>query len=467
MAGSEEQEVGLHRFSDPVSSTVAEADVDDEAHARRFIESFVLVETSAKPWGEPPDSDTRHAPAFRYLFRALRQVEQGSLSKKSDCAALLRQYRLWRDNLNPRQDDFVQLQAFAKQRLMAMAGIWEQDVYRAQQLGIHLGGLAAADDDDQQRRPRQDHYFPLPRLDWVANESREEWVLIVQLVLLAHAVDPLFQASVERCVHPQGAHRTPGVKNARRMRNKLYGDYREDLAQGHAEIPLSCQNVDLNRCACTFETHADLKDAFSQLQTDVGPALRVKNTFAPTFDAEKRSFGYRCILMNILFSPTMRDLRHLDGDAGRPQAATDQKADADEDAETRDLTWGDLIDRADTQQRWGAWLEKQESGYEELYHKAVACIKDIRDVRVQWVSETQLLLRPYLDMRKRSHLWYKILRADKPRALCYDFLDSYKRPTAAVPSGHQFVAGTTNPVALEEDVMEEGVELAVGPSFSA
>ncbi len=80
----------------------------------------------------------------------------------------------------------------------------------------------------------------------------------------------------------------------------------------------------------------------------------------------------------------------------------------------------------------------------------------------------------YLSMRKQSHFWYKVLRADKPRALCYDFLSSYKRPPSsssgssnssnsgsdgAVADAAQadLVAGTTDQVALEADVMDEGM----------
>jgi hypothetical protein len=131
----------LHHSAGGGGSNDDDGAAADAVHARRFIESFVLVETSAKPWGEPPDADTRHEPAFRHLRRALECVEQGDFRKKAECAALLRQYRLWRDNLNPLQADFVRLQALAKQRLVAMAAGWERDVYNAQALGEHLGGL--------------------------------------------------------------------------------------------------------------------------------------------------------------------------------------------------------------------------------------------------------------------------------------------------------------------------------------
>jgi hypothetical protein len=292
-----------------------------------------------------------------------------------------------------------------------------------------------------EKRPRQDDYLPLPLRDWEADDSRGEWMLIVLLLLLGHAVEPLLQAHVERCVQPHGAHRTPGVKNAQRMRNKLYGDYRQDALHSGARPPLSSLNVDINRCACTFETHALLADAFHKLQGAVGRAVRVKNSFSPAFDAPKLTFGYRCILMNLLFCPTTDDLRRFDNGDGeqlhdssggdgsgsssvctRVHAAVELRRSGSSEVQhehaavdtqslppppplptaaatpaSTPLTWGDLVDRPATLQRWASFLANLEAGGRELYDEAMALIEtSLRDVPVQWVCEVQLLLSPYV-----------------------------------------------------------------------
>jgi len=45
----------------------------------------------------------------------------------------------------------------------------------------------------------------------------------------------------------------------------------------------------------------------------------------------------------------------------------------------------------------------------------------VENFEVQFIVETQLLLRPYLEGRTKMHLLYKICRADSPQALCSDF----------------------------------------------
>lgn len=457
-----------HSGSTQPHSEVDELDSDAD-HARRFIECFVVVPTSAKPWGEPPDERTLHAPAFRHLHHTLQRVEQGDAAAKKQCAALIRQYRMWRDNLNPLQPDFVALKKLATHRLRAMADKWESEVYAVQGIAETLGQLAGPTRPGSQRRPRQDDYVPMPDWDWVANDFRAEWSLVVVLLLLAHTVDPLFQQSVAACVAPHGAHRDPGVKNSNRMRNKLYGDFRLAMQQEGVEPPLSSLNVDINRCACTFDSQEHLAGAFDDLQHSVGEAIRVKNTFAPEYDARTKSFGYRCVLMNILFEPTVQHLADVFSDAPAVQQYLSTKP-------QRKLVWGDVIDLPAAKARWEKWYSTQETGTEELYVAATSYIREkLRDVPLKFVCEVQLCLRPYLDMRKKSHFWYKIVRADKPRALCYDFLSSYKKPIPPIPaaaaggsrseqppssSDNAAVAdATTDASRLDEDIMEEGVDI--------
>ena len=50
----------------------------DFSHARRFIDSFVWVNTAAKPWGEPPDAHTEHGTRRESVRSASPQGELGS-----------------------------------------------------------------------------------------------------------------------------------------------------------------------------------------------------------------------------------------------------------------------------------------------------------------------------------------------------------------------------------------------------
>ena len=46
---------------------------------------------------------------------------------------------------------------------------------------------------------------------------------------------------------------------------------------------------------------------------------------------------------------------------------------------------------------------------------------EMDNYRVQFIVETQLLLRPYLEGRTKIHLLYKVARAENPQALFNDF----------------------------------------------
>lgn len=49
------------------------------------------------------------------------------------------------------------------------------------------------------------------------------------------------------------------------------------------------------------------------------------------------------------------------------------------------------------------------------------CSKKMRKEPVAIVVEIQYMLQCYFDMRKYTHTWYKIVRAEEPEALVLDY----------------------------------------------
>lgn len=273
-------------------------DALDQAHALRFIDSFVRVDTPSKPWGEPPDAETDHEPAFRWLHSSLVTVEvgdAGSTELKGKCAALIRNYRLWRDNLNPQQDDFVRLKNLAGTRLSMIAEKWETQVYRRLDLGSSLGMLGVRD-DSMRSKPRQDDYTPAPEWHWSdaditdtvaarntgGENTNQEWHYISLLVLLGLAVEPLFTQAVVECTEAyNGAVKNPGVKCYQRMQGKLYADFKDDREEAkacaaeasEAELVLPAQIGEVSEVAATTTT-TTVAAAAPTSSTSVGPEPR-------------------------------------------------------------------------------------------------------------------------------------------------------------------------------------------------
>ena len=53
--------------------------------------------------------------------------------------------------------------------------------------------------------------------------------------------------------------------------------------------------------------------------------------------------------------------------------------------------------------------------------RAYYCSKDMQKKPVEIVVEIQYMLQSYFDMRKYTHTWYKIVRAEDPEALVVDY----------------------------------------------
>ena len=125
--------------------------------------------------------------------------------------------------------------------------------------------------------------------------------------------------------------------------------------------------------------------------------LRVKNGFAAGADAQRERdarFGFCAVLCNVTYSPG----GDLETYAGVAHAAAEGL--------------------------WAAYVASLPTWDRSLAGVARAYLESpsIAAERVAFVSEVQLQYAPFVDLgRRKSHLYYKIVRAADPRALLHDF----------------------------------------------
>ena len=182
-------------------------------------------------------------------------------------------------------------------------------------------------------------------------------------------------------------------KGFQRMRGKLDDDHRD------VEGAKSAANIDLSRNGITAQTPEGLARAYSSVTSRFG-ALRCKNNYRAEFDALHESFGYRAILANMMYVP-----------------------------KDEHQTWSQLLQLPQTQQRLDALRADIESElgegswqgwFEPVLQRLLDCA-DFADRPVRFVVESQFILSPYMEMRKESHLWYKIVRTGGCHNLMFDF----------------------------------------------
>lgn len=239
-----------------------------------------------------------------------------------------------------------------------------------------------------------------------------EAAYIVLLLSAVHAVDHLFQDKAkEICESVGGSVRAPPPKGFMRMWAKL------DTDHAKAASPKAAENIDTNRVAWIFQEPKQLRDAFAKAQEVFGPPVRIKNGYDPSFDALSDTKGYRNILANYRFIPglTWGDL------AGRSpeHAEASKKTNAAWDKFRQLLldTYLNMgfIDEASMDDELRQYLKCCDAARRHY------CSKKMRKEPVAIVVEIQYMLQCYFDMRKYTHTWYKIVRAEEPEALVLDY----------------------------------------------
>jgi ankyrin repeat protein len=220
--------------------------------------------------------------------------------------------------------------------------------------------------------------------------------------MIGMGVDASFQKAVEEvCTSSKGEFKGCAIKGFVRMKNKCTS--KDD--HYYEKYPRPSHNIDINRNACTFDGHEDLLSFVEGMKKHPmfgGHPVRIKNMFLFDDERAKKQFFYRTVMINWLYTP---GITH--GELAE-QAKLMWERYRDYQSDPR---FGDK----DPSESWSTWRKQIESALCHLRSDAV------KDKQVQFIVETQLLLRPYLIGRQKMHLIYKVCRAEDPEALHSDF----------------------------------------------
>ena len=286
--------------------------------------------------------------------------------------------------------DFDMFQAWAATELDKI-GVPASIHYSRWQLGDVLGHLGV---EVEGARVRQTDLMPHPTTwEWPSRGARgltpDELAYIYKLVASAIALNEGFQASVIEAVEGTGAsHRATKPKSFTRMEVKCTTDHADD------DAPRPAGNVDILRCALTYQHDEELIGGYRALTKYFGTVLRSKNGYSKTFDSSI-SHGYRALLINVPYS------------SGR--------------------TWGEIAADPVIEEALNTWWVKNTRGGRKFKrHWAGRQImahwtsEDVKDVEAKMVCEVQLMSQFYLDMRKQTHILYKVDRAIDWNSLMMD-----------------------------------------------
>lgn len=221
-------------------------------------------------------------------------------------------------------------------------------------------------------------------------EAACRWILVI----LAHACQPHF---VRQTAHVGRRHnsviKTAPPKTRNRMANKAASDHR-----GKAQ-PVCQHNVDLCRESVASETAKDQIGVWEDIN-NAFQVLRVKNTFED--ETGDDTAGMQQIIVNVLLEP---------------KACGGQLP----------LTYGELVKSIGFQDAVESIraLSKAGNSVGNTFEKAVALFRvmageeaggevvSLADEPVRLVVEIQLHLQHYIAERKKTHLWFKVDRADR------------------------------------------------------
>mmetsp|Transcript_21133 Transcript_21133/g.66824 ORF Transcript_21133/g.66824 Transcript_21133/m.66824 type:complete len:792 (+) Transcript_21133:62-2437(+) len=235
--------------------------------------------------------------------------------------------------------------------------------------------------------PRQEGRTPLQR----------ENVVLHMLLLLSRALDPGFQdAILAMAGKHRGRHRGAPTKGHARMMNKAVSkdDHR------YRDSPVVMHNIDLVRCAVTFDDVEDLKSMLNDLEDSFGAPARDKNMFAYSDSKAAEQLHYRTFMRNLIYAPEGLTYAKL--------------------AEQSEAVWRCYLEDPpeDPNEPWARFRADATRAVEFLRSAEVA------DRPVRLVCEVQCLLQTYLDGRMRMHGLYKVIRAPDEHALYSDFKKS-------------------------------------------
>eukprot|EP00040_Diaphanoeca_grandis_P013619 m.68881 g.68881 ORF g.68881 m.68881 type:complete len:684 (-) comp24013_c0_seq1:62-2113(-) len=244
--------------------------------------------------------------------------------------------------------------------------------------------------------PPRDRYTQAMMCPWMATQYRSlvkgkidyEIGITNMLLIVAHLAQPHFVKQTAGLGGECGKARHVAVKSRQRLYNKNSFDYKD------AESPKAANNLDLNRKSITSDNAADQLEVWKDLVSRF-EVVRVKNTF---MGEGIENNGLQQVLINVV-------LELQNETTGQP------------------LTYGDLASpqhRASLNEAVNELKSAEpDQGHVTLRNFDTACellmsisaMPEIASEPIKLIAEIQLYLQFYLDARKETHLYFKILRA--------------------------------------------------------
>ena len=279
-----------------------------------------------------------------------------------------------------------QLKAICLDELQQIAQAGEAEIYASLGMSDVLGSLGSEFFDAKVRIDAEEVLGPEVTREVVSKMSSlmgwgDEAAAVYLMWFLNIASDDIFQEAVRNIVHSEGLegeHYPAPPKNCQRMKGKLEADHAAEAS------PKAAANIDGVRCALTFEDVESIGRGFGAIVQHMRP-LRVKNNYRTEFEASKETFGYRCLLVNVLLTQ-------------------------------ESSSWGAVIDDAEPKLRAAIKRYALIGGDPDVEGTLTSMLDVLRTHEgfrtrpFAYVAEVQIIHRKYLQMRKRSHLFYKIHR---------------------------------------------------------
>ena len=420
------------------AKAIRELEPPDPAHPDDRLAAAVYAEQYSadagwrdSPWAGQPEEAEKRAVTLRWVQAALERTAAHDTSFKRPLLYVLANGRLWPDHENPEEPGFAQLKAFAEAKLDALGEAAEREIYAALGLGPKLDGVCA---DVENVHPRQDVHAGLAAA--TTDMSGLEfigWEHAFRLLIAAHALDAGFQATAAAAfvrAGGTGAGKPPAVKGFMRMIAKLRTDHAD------AAEPQPYENADTNRVAWVLEDAEQLIKAEAEARTELGPPIRCKNNYQQSFDV-RLTKGYRAMLCNYVYD-SQKTWGELESEvraaaaevkrlvlgvmAGMGQSEYDV-AEMGADIDTVAAEFG--VDMREP--GWEGVLAGKgadEAGIAEIgagIDKALGDSAAMRESPAKLVVEIQFMTKEYYAMRKKTHAWYKVVRADHAGAMLLDY----------------------------------------------
>jgi hypothetical protein len=216
------------------------------------------------------------------------------------------------------------------------------------------------------------------------------------LLCVAHYVNPGFISTCRALTDggELGVCRVVDVKTFGRMKAKraYHGEHPPVEREHH--LAAGSLNVDPIRVGVQSTTAEQQQQVWRRVQATFPKVCRVKNLFAQ--DAEVGAAGLRFILINVLYDSgvTYRTMLGSPEFAAAVEEAKQANLTVDEDGKPRSVADSFFAVSFDAAAEW-----------------LRAMLPTIGDTPVQMIAEVQLHLDYYVDIRKQTHLWFKVERS--------------------------------------------------------